>query len=303
MKLSKKDKQTLLAFLGILLVFCTYFFLFQRLQTTTQSLRLTNAALQDEVTYMEQLYAKQDGYTSTSATMKTEVEAMLDQYATGLTKEDEIMYLTDLEHQSDGNLNLQYINMAPAEEVLPEQGAEETVEETQRPAAVSEEAVAADAALTAEEGGTVAAPDADAQTANAPELAMPGMVNQDGMRLFREKVDCGYIVTYTEMKNILKHIYQDESRKSIESIQLAFDAETGNLAGTMQMSFYYLEGINKEYQPASIPPVSIGTDNLFHSVDVMQKSVTQKTEEGDANAENTTTQDDAQAAEEDTANE
>ena len=47
---------------------------------------------------------------------------------------------------------------------------------------------------------------------------------------------------------------------------MAFDSETGNLRGSLQLNQYYMIGIEKEYQAIPVPVVPKGVKDVFHTV-------------------------------------
>jgi len=47
---------------------------------------------------------------------------------------------------------------------------------------------------------------------------------------------------------------------------LAYDSSTGNLMGSVDLDQYYMTGIDKLYQPTSVPPVPKGVRDVFHTI-------------------------------------
>lgn len=95
--MKKKDLQLLLIAAGILIAFCSYQFIFLKYQNKTEALEAENDTLQATVTELEDLEARQDQYLADTETMKNECNDVIQEFASGLITEDEIMYTYNME--------------------------------------------------------------------------------------------------------------------------------------------------------------------------------------------------------------
>lgn len=277
MKVSKRDWQILMAFGGILIAFSAYFFLYKDLLPKTDNLLQQNNGLSIQIARLEELNAQQEQYKQDTADMKTETERIIGTYAYGLTREDEIMYMTQLENDNSANMIIQNLNMSTPEEVPYIKAGEILPDGMQTETPESNTEVTAGA-----QPETAPAADAAAATAADNTYAEP-VIADNGIKLYREAIHYNFTTTYTGLKDILDSIYSLGSHKSIDNVSLAFDTETGNLAAEMQIYMYYLEGTQNTYQPLDITPMSTGVGNIFGTVDVMSQNNAEGTDNADGN--------------------
>lgn len=85
--------------------------------------------------------------------------------------------------------------------------------------------------------------------------------------LFRNQVGVGYNTSYDGFKNMVEHIYDHKNRMSINSYTLAYDEGTGLLTGSVLVDMYYVTGTDKQYTQQNLSGVSIGTDNIFGTLE------------------------------------
>lgn len=86
-------------------------------------------------------------------------------------------------------------------------------------------------------------------------------------RLNVEQVTYANEFTYDGMKRYINTIVEDVECKSIETINLAFNSETGILTGNTVMNLYTIEGTDKGYESTYIPPMRTGKPNIFGTID------------------------------------
>lgn len=102
---------------------------------------------------------------------------------------------------------------------------------------------------------------------------------QDAMALYRVPTEMECRVGYEQLKDYLVKAPEDGTRKSVDEIVLTVDQETGLLVGKINMSMYYMTGIDQEYKPAEIKDVNIGTENIFQMNPSGQGTAPQETPE------------------------
>ena len=247
MKLKKSDVNILLIVLGIGAALLTYFLVFTKLNDKTDTLKIQNASLQQEVDRLQDLANNKQKYLDDTATMQDEIENIKAQFAAAYQPEDEILYVDNLEKNFDTTANA--INMpgtSPVEVV--------TTADTTTDAAAQPAADAADA--TTEDAATDATATTDATTAPASEIL-----------LYQTPVTMDFIASYNAVKDIVKIMNEDQMRKSIDGLSLAFDTETGDLTGTLIFNMYSLTGTDATYTTPVISNVVMGSSNIFNSAE------------------------------------
>lgn len=247
MKLKKSDINILLIALGLAIAAIAYFFVFTKLNEKTDAMKANNASLQQEVDRLQELANNKQKFLDDTATMQDEIENIKAQFAAAYKPEDEVLYVRDLEKSFDASAKT--VNMpgtSPME--VAQTAADQTAAAPAAPAA--EESVDA-----TEVTGDAAPVDATAQTA-APEIL-----------LYQTPVTINFVASYNSIKDIVKRLNTDEMRKSVETLSLAFDSETGDLTGTMLFNMYSLTGTDVTYTTPEIPGITFGTNNIFNSAD------------------------------------
>jgi hypothetical protein len=85
------------------------------------------------------------------------------------------------------------------------------------------------------------------------------------LHLYKAPVNYGFKATYDGLKGMADYVFAQKDKKSIEGLMAAYNEETGNLEGTLDMNMYYMVGTGKDHVPATIPSVPTGVSNVFHS--------------------------------------
>ena len=247
MKLKKSDINILLIVLGLAIAAIAYFFVFTKLNEKTDAMKANNASLQQEVDRLQELANNKQKFLDDTATMQDEIENIKAQFAAAYKPEDEVLYVRELEKSFDASAKT--VNMpgtSPME--VAQAAADQTAAAPAAPAA--EESVDA-----TEVTGDAAPVDATAQTAASEIL------------LYQTPVTINFVASYNSIKDIVKRLNTDEMRKSVETLSLAFDSETGDLTGTMLFNMYSLTGTDVTYTTPEIPGITFGTNNIFNSAD------------------------------------
>ncbi len=86
-------------------------------------------------------------------------------------------------------------------------------------------------------------------------------------RLYRQQITYTQQFSYSGMKTYVDSIVNDNDRKSIETLNLAYDSTTGILVGSTSMNLFTLTGTDKVYRETVIPSMPMGTDNIFGTID------------------------------------
>lgn len=256
MKLKKSDVSLLLAVIGIVIVAGSYFLVYKKCGEMTDQLNAANAQLQTEVDYLQDLADHKQQYLDDTAAMQEEIDNILAQFPAAYKPEDEILYAKDLEENFDVTIGTVTFGGSQAIEVA-----------TQAPAPVAEQPAEGEAVE-----GEAAAP-APAESVQPQKL------------LYASPVSVSIATSYNSIKDVITKITTDPDRKSIESLTLAFDSESGDLTGGMSFSMYSMTGTDKTYTTPEISGVNFGTNNIFNSADKKSAIQSEKAAQAAAEAE------------------
>lgn len=115
--MKKKDLELLLAVLGILMVFASYWFAYRNFEAKAAEIETENEDLQATVDRLELLEAKRPDYLASIELMKSTDAEIINSFAPGLDREDQIMYLYNMELVDANEVRVPVVNMSSAQEV------------------------------------------------------------------------------------------------------------------------------------------------------------------------------------------
>lgn len=278
MKISKRDINILLIFLGVLIVILAFFYGFQPLQEKNEQIVQEITTLRGELTKLQALAAKEDYYRTSTEDMEKKAEEIFNQFPADIKTEDCIMYAMELE--GDTQADITTVTFAPNNLAYTwGQGAVNTeAEETTDTGTSTSSNETAETASTAEtaDASTETNPttaDANAATTNTAVAAA------NNKQLFETKMTLEYNATYKALKELINYIHNDQNRRTLQTLEVSYDSETGNLTGSVEMGMFSLTGLNKAYQEPNIPSMTIGTDNIFGTVEVPSNTDENNSEE------------------------
>ena len=70
-------------------------------------------------------------------------------------------------------------------------------------------------------------------------------------------------LNYPQAKNVINYLYGSDKQTTLESVTLTYNAETGKLTGSFELSKYFINWDGAEYVPERVPVVDIGLKDLF----------------------------------------
>lgn len=70
-------------------------------------------------------------------------------------------------------------------------------------------------------------------------------------------------ISYEGLKNAIKTIFENENRMGINNIVYMKNEDGGCLTGSINVTFYSVQGTGKEYTPPDLVQYLSGTDNIF----------------------------------------
>lgn len=246
--LSKKDQCLLIGLFGVLFLVIAWMYVANPLKEKTMALETENIKLQAKAELYQSIHANLPKYEKEIEEMDQEIVAISADYPIHVSREDEIMLLANMENQYYFDLAVENIVMSAVMEVVPEEADVQTTEES------------GDATTVAEESEEIAAPD---------------------IHMYKQPTNYTFRCTYKGAKEMLNHIFALTNKKGVENFTLAYDSETGNLRGSLDLNQYYMIGIDKEYQAISIPAMPKGVNDVFHTINgtVGVNAVNEATEE------------------------
>lgn len=231
---SKRDKCLLLGLFGGVFLLLAWLYGATPLQEKTAALQTENVTLKAKADLYQAINANLPTYEEGIEKMERQIADIANSYPVYISREDEILFLANMENTYHSDLAVENITMSAVEEIV----ANVVVETEDTEAVTQEEATATEEVVEA-----------------VPEIHM-----------YRQPVNYSFRCTYKGAKDMITHLYAQTDKKCVEGVSLAYDSATGNLMGSLDLNQYYMTGIDKNYHPTSVPTVPKGVRDVFHTV-------------------------------------
>lgn len=85
--------------------------------------------------------------------------------------------------------------------------------------------------------------------------------------LYNNNILISYQTSYQGFKELIDYISENKNRMSINDFSLAYDESTGMVTGSTSINMYSVTGTDKEYTQQNLSGVSLGTDNIFGTLE------------------------------------
>lgn len=256
-KISDSDKRLLIIFFAIVLLACSYFFVFNKGMNKASELEAQNAEDSAKVQQMQQMEASLPQVKENIENMKQTQADIIAKYPSDMTTEKSIESLQDYEdHSSDFHItDITFAMRMPlvgATDTTTADSSADTADETTdgtTDSAADDTSATTDTQST-EDGTDDAATDASADTAGN----VAGYYASIGIR---------YEASYSGLKEMIAYVNAFQDRTTITQFTAAFDDATGKLTGEMTLNMYYITNTGKEYVPPVFDFMPKGVSNIF----------------------------------------
>ena len=234
-RITKREKNMIVVLAGILLVLASYYLGYSILKQKTEVLKQQNEILECQIETLENIDASKEEYIAQTEEMQKSMNDIIQKFPANLISEDIILYIKGLEQKTNSyvhNITIpgkQYVNITA---------------ETETDVLSSME----DVTGAIREYGFVN--DGKVPDTGSMQLAQ-----------VESAVNCS--LTYKGLKDVVKDITGNDNRKSVDNISLIFNENTGDLAGSMTVTYYTLSGTGREYLQPTISGTSHGIECIF----------------------------------------
>ena len=269
MKVKKSEIQLLIAVIGILIAVCTYFLVYTKFNDLADNLESQNRSLSSEVATLEVLEQRKTDYMDATEKMQAYITGFENRYPANILPEDSIMMVKNMEDAT--RTEIANISFGSIAEVA--YNAQAATDNSALAAATADApadtaAAAADATAATDTTATDAA--ADTTAAAATTVASP--VSTDGTayadtHMYEVPLSISISCTYDDFKGLVRYIYNQQERESIQGVSISYNETDGMLTGNMTMNTYYLLGTDKVYSSPYIPDMQMGVDTIFGNME------------------------------------
>lgn len=233
--------------LAVVLCIVMYMYYYSPTKQKTEALKATNATLSQRVTTLETFYNEMPDNLAKIDDMQTGIREIVDLFPADVLEEDAIYFAIN-------SVQLQNLQELYADDIIPAN------ERLNPEIIIPGETNKID--YTALAIGKVE----DISTVDASVVAKAEMEELVGSVVFRKRdVDFQNTTTYTNLKGLIQSINEDPEKKTISKLsynavkaQEGEEIEPGTISGVITVSFYSIDGTNKEYVPKDFGEYEIG---------------------------------------------
>ncbi len=258
MKVKKSEIQLLIAVIGVLIAVATYFLVYTQFNDMSDALESQNTSLRSQVATLEVLDQRKTDYMDATQKMQSYITGFENRFPADILPEDSIMMVKNMEDAT--RTDIANISFGTIAEVAYN---EQTAADNSTLAAVTADAPADTAAAAAD--AAVSGTDTTTVTTNSP-ISTEGTVYAD-THMYEVPLGISIECTYDDFKRLVRYIYSQQERQSIQGVNISYNDADGKLSGNMNLNTYYLLGTDKVYSEPYIPGMEMGVDTIFGNVD------------------------------------
>ncbi len=109
---------------------------------------------------------------------------------------------------------------------------------------------------------------------SGPQLVMPlrAILERDGttenltLTAYRNTLSITAELTYQQLKSFIDYINYTTYVTKLNTANLSFDSETGELMSTIIIDKFFITGADAEYYETEVPVMGYGTENIFGTI-------------------------------------
>lgn len=265
MKISDSDKRLLIIFFAIVILACSYFFIFNKSMSKASELEATNDEDRIKVQQMETMEAALPQVKENIETMKQTQEEIIGKYPSDMKTEKVIESLQDYEdHSSD--FHITDITFAMHMPILGQESTTDASSDTTGDTAgdtTGDTESDAGSDVTSDTAGSTTGDTGSDVTGDAAGSTADDTASASSVEGYYASVGIRYEASYAGLKEMIAYVNQFKDRTTIDQFSASFDDTTGKLTGEMTLNMYYLTNTGKDYVPPVFDFMPKGVNNIF----------------------------------------
>ncbi len=95
------------------------------------------------------------------------------------------------------------------------------------------------------------------------KVDVEGVATSTSVATYSQTLNTSVDLTYDQLKDTIKYVYDNHDRMSIENTSITYDAGTGELKTSIVINKYTMNYEGAPYEPEVLPDVPTGTDEIF----------------------------------------
>lgn len=253
-KLSDSDKKLLIIFLSIVLVACSYFFVFTKVMNKASAVEEQNQADSAKVQQMEQMEAGLPQVKENIQKMRKKEKKIIAAYPSDMTTEKVIETLQTMEDENESDFHISEITFAMNMPIAAETATDTTADTTSDSTDTAASTDSTEAAESTQDTQSADGTDATTDDSQGPTGQVSGYYASIGIK---------YTANYTGLKDMILFTNQFQDRTTIPKFTASYDSSTGDVVGEMTLNMYYLTNTGKEYVPPVFENMPKGKVSIF----------------------------------------
>ena len=250
MKLKDSEKALLLGLLGAAVLVLCIMYVAKPNWESVQSMKVEEQTLQQRLTELQAKQAKRDEYLAKTEEYNAEYDRILNSFPADMNQEVTIMFIKGIKDDNEFDVSSLGLGEKSAFYNLGINGADTSLD-----------AAATDTAGTTEAATTEAGATEEATTEAAlTEAAAPVSA---GYTCYKAEFPISYEGGYESIKDVVYYVDNYQDRMTVDSIDIAYNAEADNYSGSITLSCYSIEGEDRPERNLELNDVPIGVDNIF----------------------------------------
>ena len=242
MKITDGQKSFLFALAGIAVLILSYYFIANPMTEERKSIESEIVVLQARYDELVAKEARRDEYEKGIKTYEQKFASILEKFPTSLKQEITIMFLQGIKDEYE--MKIAQVSLGEKEHFysLGSRGTEGML-------ATPEEA--ADDSIEGDE--------ADGEAVGLTE----GIDYGSGYQCYRALFPISYSGGYDGIKDVLSYVQNFEHRMTVNTLNIAYDADKDVYQGNFELMCYDIEGDDRPGEDMQLNNIEIGIDNIF----------------------------------------
>lgn len=271
--MSMRDKRILLMLLGIVVFVLGYFLVFQPQMAKAEEIEAQNAPLREKLNQLREIEENQDYYISETNKYNQRVTDYTNMFPADVKEEDAVLLGKGMEDK----LGMWIYKMDFAEQ--------EFVSSLDT-SAINGGLTADDSTLTeqANQPTQDQINEIEGTSDDTDTTTVPDGIDYDSVALYRVRNTMEFDGTYQELKDLVDYLAADDSRLTLDSVDITFSASTGDLGGTVVVNMYSMTGTGRTYTTPDISSVVLGNHNLFGTLTTSSKKNSDSSENNNSDS-------------------
>lgn len=262
-KISDSDKRLLIIFFAIVILACSYFFIFNKGMTKASELEAQNEQDSAKVQQMQMMEAALPQVKENIQKMKQQKEDVVAKYPSDMTTEKAIESLQDYEdHSSDFHITDITFAMSMPMGVTTDTTTDSATDSSDATTDATDSSTG-DATTDVTDGST---DNAASDTTDGTTDGTDGAASTEGTAVvagYYASIGIRYEASYTGLKEMIAYVNAFKDRTTITQFTAAYDDATGKLSGEMTLNMYYITNTGKDYVPPVFEFMPKGVNNIF----------------------------------------